>query len=194
MASARVFFSKKRRGHRNGFIAEEVPVVENGYDVQESDEDEVFVQDPHLEISASKPLMHPRSKGGHKTSVKTRTIECRLCTLCKPIFYFVSLVTVLCAVMASIVYVANKHGHQHPGAAILHPGGSAGSGDGKLGNKGADSETSQTPVIGCDQIKVEDVWVVGFPKLLTESAFRLVDVTGDGVLDVILGFATGMYT
>ncbi|GFR94565.1 hypothetical protein ElyMa_000921900 [Elysia marginata] len=188
MASARVFFSKKRRGHRNGFISEEVPVVENGYDVPESDEDEVFVQDPHLEISASKPLMHPRSKSGHKTSVKTRTIECRLCALCKPIFYFVALVTVLCAIMATIVYAANKHGHQHTGSAKLDNTDTGKNGGEKLS---ADSLASKTTVIGCDHIKVEDVWVVGFPKLLTESAFRLVDVNSDGVLDVILGFATG---
>ena len=194
MASARVFFSKKRRGHRNGFISEEVPVVENGYDVQESDEDEVFVQDPHLEISASKPLMHPRSKGGHKTSVKTRTIECRLCALCKPIFYFIALVTVLCAIMATIVYAANKH--QHSASAVS---GNTGSGDGSKNGGGSDGKVSvngqaaKINVIGCDQVKVEDVWVVGFPKLLTESAFRLVDVNGDGVLDVILGFATGEY-
>ena len=45
--------------------------------------------------------------------------------------------------------------------------------------------------VGCDNIDVEDVWVVGIPKLLTESAFRLVDVNQDGVLDVVLGFATG---
>ena len=192
MASARVFFSKKRKGHRNGFISDEVPVVENGYDVQESDEDEVFVQDPHLEISASKPLMHPRTKGGHKTSVKTRTIECRLCTLCKPIFYFVALVTVLCGIMATIVYAANKHGHQHTGATILENAGSTDSNNKNGGGKfSPGGKASKTNVIGCDQVKVEDVWVVGFPKLLTESAFRLVDVNGDGVLDVILGFATG---
>ena len=46
-------------------------------------------------------------------------------------------------------------------------------------------------LVGCDQVKVSDVWVVGIPKLLTESAFRLLDINQDGVLDVVLGFATG---
>ncbi len=40
-------------------------------------------------------------------------------------------------------------------------------------------------------MQVEDVWVTGIPKLMTESAFRLVDVNQDGVLDVLFGFATG---
>ena len=32
----------------------------------------------------------------------------------------------------------------------------------------------------------------GFPKLITESAFRMLDVNQDGVLDVIFGFGTGL--
>ncbi|XP_059172117.1 uncharacterized protein LOC131953098, partial [Physella acuta] len=180
MASARVFFSKKR-SQRNGFISEEVPVVENGYDVQESDEDEVFVQDPNLEISASKPLMHPRNKG-QRTKVKTRTIECRFCSVFKPIFYFIALVTVLCGVMATIVYIANRHKNQsNP---VLLKEGEDSKASAKLGQE-------RTSVIGCDKMEVSDVWVLGIPKLLTESAFRLVDVNGDGTLDVIFGFATG---
>jgi len=46
-------------------------------------------------------------------------------------------------------------------------------------------------IVGCSNIEVEDVWVVGIPKLLTESAFRLLDINDDGVLDPIFGFATG---
>lgn len=46
----------------------------------------------------------------------------------------------------------------------------------------------------CDNIKVEDVWVKQFPKLLTESAFRTVDVNSDGIEDVIFGYATGITT
>ena len=44
---------------------------------------------------------------------------------------------------------------------------------------------------GCGQLSVDDVWVSGFAKLMTESAVRLLDVNADGVLDVLLGFATG---
>jgi len=54
--------------------------------------------------------------------------------------------------------------------------------------------TTPTPLpvdVGCGQLSVDDVWVNGFAKLMTESALRLLDVSGDGVLDVLLGFATG---
>jgi hypothetical protein len=46
-------------------------------------------------------------------------------------------------------------------------------------------------LIGCNNLEIDDVWTVGLPKLNTESAFRLVDVNSDGVLDVIFGFGTG---
>ena len=49
-----------------------------------------------------------------------------------------------------------------------------------------------TGITNCNlQIHVEDVWVQGFPKLITESAFRMLDVNKDGTLDVIIGFGTG---
>ena len=48
--------------------------------------------------------------------------------------------------------------------------------------------------VGCGELSVEDVWVSGFAKLMTESALRLLDVNGDGILDVLLGFATGQHT
>jgi len=41
---------------------------------------------------------------------------------------------------------------------------------------------------------VDDVWVSGFAKLMTESALRLLDVNHDGTLDVLLGFATGIFS
>uniref|UniRef100_T1JFB9 FAM234A/B beta-propeller domain-containing protein n=1 Tax=Strigamia maritima TaxID=126957 RepID=T1JFB9_STRMM len=46
-------------------------------------------------------------------------------------------------------------------------------------------------LIGCSHMEVEDVWIKNFPKLLTESAIRLNDVNQDGVLDILIGFATG---
>lgn len=44
----------------------------------------------------------------------------------------------------------------------------------------------------CDNIHVEDVWVQQFPKLLTESAFRVLDVNNDSIDDIIFGYATGI--
>lgn len=43
-------------------------------------------------------------------------------------------------------------------------------------------------------VEVELLWTTGFPKLLTETAFRLVDCNSDGVLDVIFGYGTGVDT
>ena len=43
-----------------------------------------------------------------------------------------------------------------------------------------------------DDVEIEVVWTAGFPKLITESAFRLVDCNSDGILDVIFGFGTGI--
>lgn len=190
-------------------------VVENGYeeDMQGSDEDEVFVQDAGSDSwSASRPLMHPRSKGSTSKSgpslglssisgsgsakVRAKTmVACRLCALCKPVFYFIALVTVLCSIMAAIVYIANNREGGN---------GKAGTGDFKLdsssaslssgqndANSGQSEQEASNRFMGSDQMSVEDVWTQTFPKLLTESAFRLVEVNGDGIDDVIFGFATG---
>ena len=46
-------------------------------------------------------------------------------------------------------------------------------------------------IVGCSRLEVEDVWVQGIPKLMTESAFRLLDLNNDGTLDILFTFATG---
>ncbi|XP_077484241.1 uncharacterized protein LOC144094190 [Amblyomma americanum] len=45
---------------------------------------------------------------------------------------------------------------------------------------------------GCRQLRVQDVWHRTLPMLTTESAFRHLDVNGDGELDVVFGFGTGL--
>ncbi|XP_065292002.2 protein FAM234B isoform X2 [Dermacentor albipictus] len=45
---------------------------------------------------------------------------------------------------------------------------------------------------GCRQLRVHDVWHNTMPMLTTESAFRHLDVNGDGTLDVVFGFGTGL--
>ena len=45
-----------------------------------------------------------------------------------------------------------------------------------------------------DNVRIELLWTSAFPKLITESAFRLVDCNSDGVLDVIFGYGTGVDT
>ncbi len=43
-------------------------------------------------------------------------------------------------------------------------------------------------------VQIEFLWSSAFPKLLTETAFRLVDCNSDGILDVIFGYGTGVDT
>ncbi|CAF0948256.1 unnamed protein product [Adineta ricciae] len=45
-----------------------------------------------------------------------------------------------------------------------------------------------------ENVEIELIWTSGFPKLLTETAFRLVDCNSDGILDVIFGYGTGVDT
>ncbi|XP_055329557.1 uncharacterized protein LOC129582151 isoform X2 [Paramacrobiotus metropolitanus] len=45
--------------------------------------------------------------------------------------------------------------------------------------------------LGCTDLKVTDIWNATFARLLTESTIRMLDVNGDGIDDVISGFATG---
>ncbi|PVD27593.1 hypothetical protein C0Q70_12757 [Pomacea canaliculata] len=166
----------KRKSQRNGYSLHEYNGP--GYrDTGSDDEDDVFVDDTSLEglSTASKPLMHPRQR----TRVKSRRPDCRCGAVCKPVLYFLLMVIVLGGLLSLLLYVLNRH----KGADQDFLSGKA-----VVLSSGLDDEL----LVGCDNVEVEDVWVVGFPKLLTESAFRLVDVNQDGVLDVILGFATGV--
>ena len=173
----------KRKKPRNGYRLHEYNGDGNGYqDEYSEDEDEVFVEDVTSDglAGVSKPLMHPRHR---TTRVKSRTPDCRCRSLCKPVLCFLLMVTVLGGLVSALLYALNKHK------------------DSDQSGTGATQGESEAPpgglhgveedLIGCDTVEVEDVWVASFPKLLTESAFRLVDVNQDGVLDVILGFAAG---
>ncbi len=45
-----------------------------------------------------------------------------------------------------------------------------------------------------ETVEIEFLWTSAFPKLLTETAFRLVDCNSDGILDIIFGYGTGVDT
>lgn len=173
----------KRKKPRNGYRLQEYNGDGSGYqDEYSEDEDEVFVEDVTSDglAGVSKPLMHPRHR---TTRVKSRTPDCRCRSLCKPVLGFLLVVTLLGGLVSALLYALNKHK------------------DSDQSGTGATQGESEAPpgglhgveedLIGCDTVEMEDVWVASFPKLLTESAFRLVDVNQDGVLDVILGFASG---
>ena len=167
-------------GKKNGYLPDTFdrpPDWENDY----SEEDEVFVEHPRLDhSSATKPLMYPRQRA----KVRGRGPHCRCRPIINAVCCFLFLVLSLGSLMGLVVYFVNKHnkskaevGHEQSPIVFFKQ----------------KHEAELTDIVGCDHIEVEDVWVVGIPKLLTESAFRLVDVNKDGVLDVILGFATGNY-
>jgi hypothetical protein len=55
-------------------------------------------------------------------------------------------------------------------------------------------EGSQFGGIGvpCTELVVEGVWTKSLSKLTVESAVRLNDVNRDGIMDVIIGYGTGL--
>lgn len=117
------------------------------------------------EVRASKPLIHSRQK------MKVVVARRRCChRSMMPILGF----TILgfCAVLVSTGFIMKFSRRLY---LALHP----------------PTNANEDVHLPCSSLNVSDVWVVGFPKLLTESAIRMVDVNSDGVLDVVLGFATG---
>lgn len=170
-------------GKKNGYLPEDFqrpPDWEHDY----SEEDEVFVESPNIDKdTATKPLMYPRSRTksrlGRGPLRKCRPVINAVCC-------FLFLVLSLGSLMGLVVYFVNKH---EKNKSVLQDA-----------NKLLPSafkfvkdkqKTDFSNIVGCDNIQVEDVWTLGLPKLLTESAFRLVDVNQDGILDIIVGFATG---
>ena len=43
----------------------------------------------------------------------------------------------------------------------------------------------------CHDLEIIPVWQKKFPKFSSESNIRLVNITNDDVLDIVLGFGTG---
>lgn len=124
-----------------------------------------------------KPLMHPRARQRPTVRVKSqRNNPPPWQRLLWPLVYLFIFLASLAAFVCLIIYVVNVYTNKlfHTGAQVT----------GAQGN-------SDRRLVGCSDIKVEDVWVVGLPKLLTESAMRLLDVNQDGVNDIIMGYATG---
>ncbi|KAL5019654.1 hypothetical protein ScPMuIL_002546, partial [Solemya velum] len=173
----KVIFSRKKN-KRNGYVTENLENVEDWEG--DSDEEDVLVEDPVIDqSSATKPLMHPRQRA----RVKSRRPDCNCRLFIRPLMIFIVIVITLGALMLLILYFLDKYraidSAKQNTIHIAHT----------VSTDGMPVEV--TRVVGCDHMEVEDVWVMGFPKLLTESAFRLLDVNQDGSLDVILGFATG---
>eukprot|EP00106_Octopus_bimaculoides_P010095 XP_014777537.1 PREDICTED: uncharacterized protein LOC106874346 [Octopus bimaculoides] len=161
-----------------------------------SDED-VFVDECNEDnASLSKPLMHARSRSRvrpcSRSKVTTRRPPCRCRYLVRPICCFLLLVSTLSTLMVLVLYMVGSFSGDSDN---LKKNGK-GSWQSTSGQWSSASDYGYLPfdknVIGCSNVEVEDVWVVGLPKLTTESAIRLVDVNSDGELDIIFGFGTGV--
>ena len=154
------------------------PPTGNGYhrsdDDVSSDEDDVFPDDG-LTDHTSKPLMHPRQRGQRQPKVKVHRANTRCNRVIWPSIYIFIFLSSMAAIVCLIIYIVNTYTNRLLLQQVVH--------------HPRDNRT----VVGCTDVAVEDVWTLGLPKLLTESAFRLVDVNGDHTLDVIFGFATGWY-
>ena len=134
----------------------------------ESSEEDVLQGRKEEASELVKPLMSPRQRTKRKPCRTTRRLSI-LHVLAWRILYCILFVAFLAIFAYLVVYLVNHYGDQW-----------------LLGD-----QKSSSSVIGCDRISVEDVWVRGIPKLMTESAFRLLDINNDGFLDVVFGFATG---
>ena len=131
-----------------------------------SSEDDVFCRDDH---TSTRPLMAPRNR----TKVRIHKPRRKCKPWVKPCIYCLVFLSSVGAVVCLVLYFLSSFV-----PAVFH-----------FGNLPLKVPKE---VVACTNIEVEDVWTVGYPKLLTESAFRLVDINQDGTLDVVFGFATGL--
>ncbi|XP_013379916.1 uncharacterized protein LOC106151284, partial [Lingula anatina] len=152
----------------------------NYSDVSESCEDEVFVDEPrNSDKTSSKPLLQPKNRA-RSPSFKIKRKYYRLRRCLKLLCCVLTAVSSCLLILAVVLFAMQKSGINVLGGSLYY------------GSAGQEPTSAHTPeVLGCSDIQVEDVWIAGFPKLITESAFRLVDVNGDGTLDVLFGFGTG---
>ena len=108
----------------------------------------------------------------------------------------------------NVILPPKKTSHQTPkGSSKTSPGNSPGDGPKQSPGDSTASKTDapkqhkepvvdtsqggQRTVLPCTGYTVQDVWIKNIPQLMIESGIRLLDVNQDGVLDTIIGFATG---
>ncbi|GAB1601842.1 protein FAM234B-like [Argonauta hians] len=206
-----VIFARNSSNNNNNIAEQKTSLLRTGsecsYGADDYDQDcysdeDVFIDECN-EDSASlwKPLMPARSKSRlrpcSRSKVTTRRPPCRCRYLIRPICCFLLLVSTLSTLMVFILYmVGSFSGHSHSkvkGQVSSQQSGGGRTGSGQWSSFSSDgSRLFDQNIVGCSNVEVEDVWVVGLPKLTTESAMRLVDVNSDGHLDIIFGFGTGV--
>lgn len=146
-------------------------------------DDEVFIRDGKTgggfksqDEGVKRPLMAPRKKP--KTSFESQKLPLRALLL--PICYgIVALVLLLGLIMLCVVTV-NIFPVPFTMIKNLFP---------PKENTGLNSTEEVLP---CTSLSSSIVWVRTLPKLTSEAPLRSVDVDGDGVEDIIVGFSTGL--
>lgn len=136
--------------------------------------------------SSSKPLL--KSSKTRKTVAKIFQKRARCWKCCEPFCYaFAALLVLVLFVILTIFLMALFPVSLQKLKSLFH--------DSKisiaLNNAGFDTPinelfaSEQTP---CTQMSVSKVWSKAFSRLTSESPTRKLDVNGDGVLDIILGY------
>ena len=168
-----------------GFVSFGSMPYDDVYISSEEDEDEHVISD------SRKPLMSPRKRP--KITLRQPPATVKVHPLIKRRFLRWFYVIVAAFVIGLVVFILLRISHD----ALFQD-------DSILGTQSSNNKDKPTTspmgkpidnmsVLPCTDFEVEDVWIQNIPKLLTETAFRLVDVNKDGVLDVIMGFSTGKF-
>ncbi|XP_038065379.1 uncharacterized protein LOC119735653 isoform X2 [Patiria miniata] len=148
-----------------------------------SEEDE----DEHVLSDSRKPLMSPQKQA--KVALRQPPPTVGVHPLIKKRFlrwfYFLLTFMFLGLTVFVLIRIANDAMQQTVGGPTADP-------KPPTTSEHASEAAREKVILPCSRFDVQDVWVQNFPKLITETAFRLVDVNKDGVLDVIMGFSTGV--
>ena len=152
----------------------EMDIVSEAEESEDDEEEELFIRKSE-NGAAKRPLIKGRKKrGGISTEIRTGNPAARRC--CGPVCWVLLGIKTVMGLAALTIILTNYFTHA----------------DFLFWNFGLSSSSSLVSDIrGCDELEVVPVWQVKFPKLLTEGNTRMVDVNGDGVADVILGYGTG---
>lgn len=150
-------------------------------------DDEVFIRDGKnggLKLDedrgVKRPLMAPRRKTKNGKSHGNPKLPYR--ALLAPFFYGSLALVVLLGLIVACIYTVNLFPIP---INIL-----------KQWMYGVDSDKISDPlkIVPCTSLASSVIWTRTLPKLTSEAPFRSVDVNGDKIEDIVIGFGTGGYS